>query len=401
MPKPRLLYLAWTPPSTNGGACLAMHRHFLLRGDFDLYIASSNDFSHESVPSIRIDRHPLLKRLSNTRISRWVHQFEMLVEPSWVLNQVEPILQSFKPDAIFTVPDNTLSWTAYLLAQKTGLPLITNFQDWWPRGQFTLSLEEPYEPVRRLLESRFRRMYQASSIAFCTSAGMRQKLGEHRNAPVLFPCPAPRNQVSKPSIQAPSGDHPLRLVYAGTIINAYGRSVLNLAKALRHRPEFEFHVYGPRPDWPESDRQWMESEGIYRGLLPHEELKSKLREADACLVVMSFEQQLRLMMETSFTTKFLEYSQYGKPIIVWGPDYCQPVKVAREEGAGLPVTSDNVDHVVTALQRIQDSEQWETLAHGAWEASTTIFNPDQIHQTLTHSIYHLLGKTDSPINSVT
>ncbi|NEP29461.1 MAG: glycosyltransferase family 4 protein [Moorea sp. SIO3I6] len=272
--------------------------------------------------------------------------------------------------------------------------MITNFQDWWPRGQFTLPLEKPYVPVRKILEQRFRKMYRDSAIAFCTSAGMRQRLGDHPNAPVLFPCPAPRDKSVAPKWQPPSGERPLRLIYAGTIINAYGRSVLNLAKALRHRLEFEFHVYGPHPDWSASNRQWMEAEGVYRGLLPHDELKGKLREADVFLVVMSFEPQLRLMMETSFTTKFLEYSQYGKPIIVWGPEYCQPVQVARTEGAGLAVTSNDVERVVGTLRTLQESEKWHTLAKGAWNASNTIFNPDEIHGTLTSSIYQLLGNTE-------
>lgn len=400
MNKPRILYLAWTPPTTNGGACLAMHRHFVLHDDFDLFVVSSNSFHHPHIPSLQIQRHPVLTRLSNTRFCRLVRQLEMTVEPSWYLKQLEPVLSTFHPDAIFTVPDNTLSWTAYLLAQKTGLPLITNFQDWWPQGQFTLPLEKPYPPVRSLLEHRFRQMYAASALAFCTSAGMKQKLGDHPNAPVLFPCPAPRDAGFHPDFQPPKLGRPLRLIYAGTIINAYGRSVLNLAKTLRGRKEFEFHVYGPTPDWSAEDRAWMEQEGVYRGLLPHHELKLRLREADACLVVMSFETQLRQMMETSFTTKFLEYTQYGKPVVVWGPDYCQPVMVAQSEAAGLPVLSPNAAEVVAVLDSLQDPVTWTTFAQGAWKAANGIFDHDRIHGILRDSIGLLLrsdqGRSTQP-----
>ena len=389
--KKRLLYLAWTPPSTQGGACLAMHRHFVLHDDFEVFVASSNVFTHPNLSSLHIQRHPLLKRLSDTRFCRLVRQFEMLVEPSWALKQVEPILEQFQPDAIFTVPDNTISWTAYLLSKKTGLPLITNFQDWWPRGQFTLDLERPYSFVASLLETRFKQLYEHSSLAFCTSAGMKQKLGEHHNAPVLYPCPASRDLTWQPDFQPPPPHQPIRIIYAGTIINAYGRSVLALAKALRENKEFEFHVYGPNPDWPAADRQWMEEEGIYRGLLSYDELKLKLREADACLAVMSFEPQLRLMMETSFTTKFLEYSQYGKPIVVWGPEYCQPIRVAQAEGFALPVTSPDVASVVAALDTLKTETCWKTLAHGAWQAANSSFDPEKIHELLKLSIQDVLS----------
>ena len=391
--KPRIFYLAWTPPTTNGGACLAMHRHFVLHQDFDLLVASSNPFQHPSIPSLQIHRHPLLVRLSNTRFCRLIRQFEMVVEPQWMLKQVESTARQFRPDAIFTIPDNTLSWTAYLLAQRLNLPLITNFQDWWPRGQFTLALEKPYDPVRALLENRFYRMYQASQLAFCTSAGMKQKLGDHSNAPVLYPCPAPRAPEFQPDLKSPCKEtnRPFRLIYAGTIINAYGRSVLNLAKTLQDRRDLEFHVYGPPPDWSPADRTWMEQVGIYRGLLPHEELKSKLHEADACLVVMSFEPQLRTMMETSFTTKFLEYSQYAKPIIVWGPDYCQPVQVAKTEVSAVTVTTPEAIAVVEALDQLRQPDRWLELAQGAWKAANSSFDHYHIHQIFRKSIYSLLG----------
>jgi glycosyltransferase involved in cell wall biosynthesis len=393
--KPRLLYLAWTTPSQRGGACLAMQRHFLLHDDFELFVASSTPFEHPHIPSLLIRRHPLLLRLSNTRFCRLIRQWEMIIEPYWILKQIEPVLEQFSPDALFTIPDNTLSWTAYLISQQTGLPLITHFQDWWPRGQFTLNLEKPYPIVRELLERRLYKMYQCSDLAFCISNGMKQKLGTHQNAPILYACPAPRDVNLCPNFQPPSLDRPLRLIYAGTIVNAYGRSVLSVAKALKGRKDIEFHVYGPPPDWTKEDLAWMESEGVYRGLIPYDELKFKLYESDVLLVVTSFEPQFRQMMETSFTSKFLEYSQFGKPIIIWGPDYCQSVQIAQTHHCGLPVISPNVSDVITALSSLQDSGQWLNYAHSAWKAANSIFDPEYIHSILKDSIYNLLNEDNS------
>ena len=395
MRKPRLFYLAWTPPTTHGGACLAMHRHFVLRDDFDVYVASTSQFQDDRIPSFLIQRHPWMARISNTRFCREVRQFEMLVEPSWPLKKLEILIRDFKPDALFTIPDNTVSWSAYLLSKKMGIPLITNFQDWWPRGQFTLHLEKPYPFARDILEKRFRKMYAHSSIAFCTSAGMKAKLGDHSNAHVLYPCPAPKDASLQPTPTAPSVGRKLRIVYAGTIISSYGKSVLELAKALKDRPEFEFHVYGPPPDWSESDLTWMKEAGIYRGLVSYEVLKTKLMEADACLAVMSFEGRLRLMMETSFTTKFLEYSQYAKPILIWGPEYCQPIQIAKKAGAGMPITTPQVSAVVEALDSLKDPTTWTRYAEGALRASETFFNPDAIHQVLVAQVTRLMNRSGS------
>jgi hypothetical protein len=390
--KPRLFYLAWTPPSENGGACLAMRRHFVEHDDFDLFVATSGAFNHPTLPSLRVKRHPALVRLSNTRFSRWLRQFEMVFESAHISAEVLSAAQTFKPDAVFTVADNTLSWTAYHLARKLDVPIITNFQDWWPRGQFTLELEKPFPPVAALLDRRFHRLYQASLVAFCTSAGMREKLGPHPCAPVLYPCSAPRDPGFVPDFIPPSASRPLKLIYAGTVIRDYGRSVLRLAKALAGLPWIKFEVYGPPPDWPEPDFNWMRAEGIYRGLLPYAELKSRLRAADVCLTVMSFGRELELMMRTSFTTKFLEYVQFAKPVVVWGPEYCQPVRVARETGAGMSVETDEVAAVVGALQALRNPEPWQKQARGAWSAAQGIFDHGEIHKTLVNAIKGALDK---------
>jgi glycosyltransferase involved in cell wall biosynthesis len=385
--KPRLFYLAWVAPSENGGACLAMRRHFVEHDDFDLFVATSGAFHHPAIPSLRVKRHPALVRLSNTRFSRWMRQVEMVFESAHIPAEVLSAAQHFKPDAVFTVADNTLSWTAYRLARKLDVPLITNFQDWWPRGLFTLELEKPFPSVAALLDRRFHRLYQASRVAFCTSAGMREKLGPHPCAPVLYPCSAPRDPGFVPDFIPPSASRPLKLIYAGTVIKDYGRNVLRLAKALAGLPWIQFEVYGPPPDWPEPDLKWMRAEGIYRGLLPHAELISRLREADVCLAVMSFGRELELMMRTSFTTKFLEYVQFAKPVIVWGPEYCQPVRVARETGAGLSVETNDVQAVVTALESLRSPERWLKLAKGAWSAANGVFSHRKIQDVLCSSIH--------------
>lgn len=390
----RLFYLAWTPPSENGGACLAMRRHLVLRSDFELFVVTSSPFHDEQVPSLPMPRHALLKRISNTRFSRLVHQFEMLVEPCRIPRSVLDVAKAFRPDAILTVADNTISWTAYRLARRLNVPLITNFQDWWPRGQFSLDLQKPFPPVRSHLERRFRSLYHRSALAFCTSQGMMDYLGPHSNARVLFPSPAPRDPSYVPTFEIPAPGRPRRIVYAGTIINAYGRAVLELARRLRGDSRYEFQVYGPQPDWPTRDLEWMRDEGIYRGLLSHKELQDRLRKADVFLVVMTFDEQLRTMMETSFTTKFLEYSQYGKPIIVWGPPYCQPVKlISSGEAAGIVVTEPSPGAVVSALEDLESDDLWQGTARGAWAAANGIFDPAEIHRGFVSSIHQTLANS--------
>jgi hypothetical protein len=49
--KPRIFYLAWTPPSENGGACLAMRRHLIERKDFETFVLTNERFSDSEIRS--------------------------------------------------------------------------------------------------------------------------------------------------------------------------------------------------------------------------------------------------------------------------------------------------------------------------------------------------------------
>ena len=79
------------------------------------------------------------------------------------------------------------------------------------------------------------------------------------------------------------------------------------------------------------------------------------------------------MSRVSFTTKFLEYAQYGRPIVVWGPSYCQPVLVAKKTIAGLPVESPDPAAVVSALEQLTSESEYKRFTAGAIRAAETFF----------------------------
>ena len=395
--KPRILYIAWTPPSTHSGACLAMRRHLIERQDFVTCVLTNQSFSDPEVRSRCFLRPPWLERAMRTRFRSLIRQGEMLFLGRWMLSTALKLASEFKPDIVLTIPDNDVSWCAYLTARHLKLPLVANFQDWWPHNLYWSESERPFAPVRRLIEHRFRRMYAASKLAFCTSEGMKEWLGPHRNAVTLFPCPgsAPTN-VSAAS--APHGSKPLRVFYAGTITGSYGCLVLSLARELADSPKFRLVVYGPSPDWNEPDVSWAMAKGIYRGFVSHDELRGLLPSADVFLTVMSFEEPLKLMSRVSFTTKFLEYTQYGRPIVVWGPSYCQPVIVAKKTTAGLPIESPDPAAVVSALEQLTSESEYNRFTTGAIRAAETFFSPDCIHEVFKSSILGITQKSKQPSN---
>jgi glycosyltransferase involved in cell wall biosynthesis len=331
-----------------------------------------------------------------TRFRRLIRQFEMLFLGRLMLPRALKLAREFKPDLVLTIPDNDVSWCAYLTARRLKLPLVSNFQDWWPNNLYWSESERPFPLIRRLLDWRFRRIYADSKLAFCTSEGMKEYLGSHPNAVTLFPCPG-RPPSTTPRTDVRYASEPLRVLYAGTITGSYGQLVLSLSRQLTCSSKFQLLVYGPPPDWTDTDLSWTKAKGIYKGFISSVELRSVLASADIFLTIMSFERSLELMSRVSFTTKFLEYAQYGRPIVVWGPSYCQPVLVAKKTMAGLAVESPDPAAVVSALEQLMSDSEYRRYATGAIRAAETFFSPDRIHEVFKMSLVRTLEEPEPSV----
>jgi glycosyltransferase involved in cell wall biosynthesis len=113
--------------------------------------------------------------------------------------------------------------------------------------------------------------------------------------------------------------------------------------------------------------------------MPPEKAAEVLAGADALLVVMSFEREHELFMRTSFTTKFLDYSAFGKPVIMWGPDYCTPSRLAKREDAALVVENDRPEGVVEAVKNLaSDPQEVGRLSAASRRLNQTVFSPDRL-----------------------
>ena len=368
------------------GACLAMRRHFIERQDFETFVLTNEHFQDNGVRSKVFKRPAWLERAMRTRFRRIIRNMEMLIFGWWMFPMALKLAKEFQPDVIFTIPDNDVSWCAYLLSRWLKVPLITNFQDWWPQNQFWSESECPYLYFRKIIEWRFRKMYAASALAFCTSEGMKEFLGPHHHAVTLLPCPGQAPKEISPA-RIPDQSSPLQVIYAGTVSGDYGRMVLDLAKRLAADPiKFDFQVYGPSPDWSQEEIEWAKNKGIYRGFIPHDQLRPVMAAANAFITVMSFKDRYKIMSRVSFTTKFLEYTQYGRPVVVWAPSYCQPVHVAAATGAGLPITSAEVNAAVAGLESLLDETEYRRLTEGAIRAAHTFFSSEVIHTIFCENI---------------
>jgi glycosyltransferase involved in cell wall biosynthesis len=364
------------PPHNDCGVRIVMHRHLVERSPFELHVASNADFADGLLIHTKIELpfpfQKIIKSRFGPALRKWILDFENLLWPLLGCPQLEEAVDEFQPDVILTLAETGLCHIARKVARKRGIPLAGLFLDWFPimKGHFG------HDWTQSILSKSYRALYAACDLVFCTSDGMRQVLGPHPNSHVIYPMPGWHKVPEK---KCPPATGKFRIVYVGTAEFFYGRMLLALMHEFKKNPNMELLIVGPHHDWPIDDLKFGRENGILLGFMPPEKAAEVLAGADALLVVMSFEREHELFMRTSFTTKFLDYAAFAKPVILWGPDYCTPSRLAKREEAALVVDTESPASVIAAAKKlITEPAEVDRLYAASRRLNLTVFNPDRL-----------------------
>lgn len=394
----RVLYVGSEPPVEWRGASIVMYRLLVQPRDLKLLVISYP--TNEVFPTLELppldkslevfsfQSPKIIRRLKRSRFHEWGHAYEQFFSIIFLSPLLMRRVRDFRPEIIVALADNSLSHLAPRLAETLKIPLATYFADWTPYYFPALTWTRP------LLVKRWRRLYQKSDVAFCTSDGMYQSLGRHTNAHVIYPLG--NLQITFPGISGKeelASKHKFVLMYSGSIEGAYGIMLANLWRVLSKHEHIQLVLYGPC-DWEESQKRAACADGSYQGFKPNQELVQKLHKADFLLVVMSFDLNVRFFVETSFTTKFFDYIAYGKPIIIWGPEYCTVVKFAFEHKCAFVIADPSVEIFCKKIEEfIIDRTEQERLKLAIKKLYDGELNPIRIRSTFKRELEKLVSKT--------
>lgn len=387
--KLRVLLVSIAPPRNDCGVRIVMYRHFLERNPFELRVASNADFGDDLLVHTPLRLPYLIYRLRKSRfgprLSAWITDYENFAWPLTGSRDLEAAVQEFRPQIIVTLAECSLSQLALETARRHRLPLAGLFLDWFP----VMKPHYGHKFTQRVLSRRYRQLYAQCDLAFCTSESMQEVLGPHPNSHVIYPMPG-RHRL--PENSWPQSNGKFRLVYVGSVQNFYGRMLCALIEKIEATSDLEIIIVGPNADWPAELLQRAKAKGVYLGFKPPEEAAKVLTAADALLVVMSFEKEHELFMRTSFTTKFLDYVAFGKPVILWGPEYCAPVRVARKYGGAAVVCTDDAGAMIFLCREIvANTPLKQKLSTEALQLHETLFNPDRLQAIFVGEIEKLVA----------
>ena len=373
-----LLISSAVPRDTTAGEVI-LYRHFS-QSKLKLAIATDDLDGILAENLLEIRANLILNRLTQTRLSMWIHDIYQCFHPLFHYKTLRNYVKSYQPDIIITVAEGIHWIAAQKMSKEFNIPLVTIFHDWWPN----LASIHPW--AKKSLEWRFKQLYQQSAIAFCVSEEMQQLLGNHPNVQILYPIPDQLNIAEQPIIFSP--EKPFKLVYAGSLSGIYAPMLQALYAALQDIQEVQLKLFGRPPNWSESQLQQLNEQGTYRGLVSRDLLRHELKTASALLVTISFDPKNRRWAETSFPSKLVEYSQYTKPVVIWGPEYCSAVRWARKYQSALVVTSSLAQDLVKAIQELATQPEEQThLANKALVLAQGMFNPVKIQQQFVDGLY--------------
>lgn len=333
-------------------------------------------------PSSAIRR--FMGRLSQSRAKRIAHDFWVWRDGRWLDALLPTSVPEPSSSVVLTVAQGDVCGAAQRFAQKHRLPLVTFFHDWWP------DMAAVHRSFQRHLERRFRDIYQQSQLALCVSEGMRAKLGEHSNAHVLYPIPSKMTKLA----ETPKRINSLKVLCFGNL-HEYGPMVAEALQELKGHTQIRMEARGANPNWSDSLRSEMAQEGMWHDFAPRDVLQSWIQSADAFLVPMVFDPCMRRRMETSFPSKMVEMAQFGRPLVIWGPEYCSAVLWGRQGNRALCVTDPNPKVLRQELEKLaSSSEEFQRLSIAARDATCTDFSAERIQAQFLESLRNVLSNKE-------
>jgi glycosyltransferase involved in cell wall biosynthesis len=370
----RVIFISSVTPSIYRAGPIVLHRHLVDEPEIDLHVLNIEPKQW----TLRKLLRRILGRLSQTRLHPFCEDVMALWRGGWIDAELPVPQETGLPTVVMTVAHEEACYAAMRYAKKYNLPLVTFFHDWWP------DIPNIHLPFRHVIERSFRRLYRESALALCVSPGMKKALGPHENAKVLLPIPA------KPQ---PTNDHsaheiskPFRLLYAGNLTE-YGPMLMAALHVFKDHPSIRLEVRGSNPAWPPSFVEKMRDCGLFLPHVPRSELDVWLDSADGFLITQTFEEKDKRLMQTNFPSKLVEFSQLGKPLIVWGPAEASSVMWAMESGQGMVIDEKNPERLRQALETLyENTVEQERLSASARDAAAKCFDPKRIQSEFMMSL---------------
>ncbi len=322
-------------------------------------------------------------RLSKTRFSRLANDYFIWHKGRWLDPYLPENVETKK--LVITMAHGDACYAALRYAKKKNIPLVTLFDDWYP------DMVDSHQYFKEYHENIFRQLYTKSDLVFCVCPGMKNELGNHKASYVLNRIPGNIKKYN----YIRSSENEFRILYFGNVWD-YGPMLQKLLESASISNRLKFEVRGNNPKWTDEFIKVMEKSNNWLKYSPREEFEKWLFSADAFLITMLFDEKYKRRMITSFPSKIAECVQVGKPVIIWGPEYCSAVQWANKNVKALCVTSPDPICLIREIERLaNDRDEQKRLAEQSRLSAENEFNRKKIYEQFNNCLVNLLEEYEN------
>jgi glycosyltransferase involved in cell wall biosynthesis len=275
--------------------------------------------------------------------------------PSVLSPALREWIDCFAPEAVFTLGGSlAILRLAVRIAEERGIPLIPYFTDDWISCMFQGG------PLDRLLRKSlihwFQRSLKLSSIRLTICDAMAREY-ERRYGGRFETFMNPVD----PFEPTPETKWPMvRLSFIGALSPNRWQSVLSIGEALsrlRNRGiAGELLVYTFPQDIRNFGHRLTGCEAIrVAGTAKPDEVRRLQMEANVLVHVESFDESSRRYTRFSLSTKIPQYLMAGRCILAYGPAELASVRYVAESGAGMAISTEDLDELSLELERLVSS----------------------------------------------
>jgi glycosyltransferase involved in cell wall biosynthesis len=208
---------------------------------------------------------------------------------------------------------------------------------------------------------------QSADTVFVISPAMREFYREEFgvNSEVLF---GPSELENEAAYRVPSDDGHLRIGYFGRIWEWNLDALASLAQAMARDSEDELHIYAP-PEDPLDKLRSVRNVKI-RSAISSDMVAERMRQYDALLIPISFDDNLRYLTEFNIATKMSECIASGTVTIVYGPPHAAMVRFLSNTGAAIILQKESVPNWNEISERIRNPTSRQQMLQKASTLTT-------------------------------
>ncbi|MCS3801729.1 hypothetical protein [Niastella sp. OAS944] len=292
------------------------------------------------------------------------------------------IICNFRPEVILTVTFR-FSWIkAYFISRKCRLPLHLILHD------DILTAERHGSLVNWLLKKGFKKTYRHATSRMCISPNMEEYYASlfGVKGDILYPSRG-INDITRPVPERIKQKKPsLHFCYAGSLHTASFVTMLNQLAGVLYKENCRLTIFSDANKSHLEKMEWLGKDHVtINGFVHPEELKEFLyQQVDVNIMLNSFEDSTPFRY--NFSSKMVDYSATGLPVLMWGPEESAIMKWALQQKYPLVLTTIKLEDIEEMVRGLRNEYARYNAAMWIKQTGDTYFSYEKNFGVLANNL---------------